>query len=525
MDTLVINNFAGRLTRYNDGDINSGFAKYSTTFGNNPFENPGNLTWFEVPIQIDSAGNTFTDLVTAAKVRDETTATRVYAIGSTGRFYGINVNNPGGSSANSDTPSLLATLTYASSLSRGGSLDFFGATEQVYIGHNAGVLKVNFDGSGETSIAGTWDTDEPRFMQQFLGKEYVSNGRNILEIASTGLTTNSARLSPGLPQSLQVQDLDLSPDGTYLTFIGSPALTTSTTLSNQNISFVPKIESYIFKWNGIDAGYTALDRYSGAVASNIIFGRNQNVFGNDFLGTELYNPTEKILSLPYVTPPLPNAISNNGNLLIFTTTEFSGGVLKASTFAYGALDAEVGPGLFRLFRQSASDTETDVLRVPMAIPVSNQLYTGSQEAYTNEIAGDAKLYYSTLEKKSGGTDKNRFYKFHLVPTGSGTAMAGVYETQTQLFSKKVRVSEVRIYGEPWVANNSFTIELIGSSGGVISGSSKTFTAGSNLTVGDDFAWYSPDMAPTYAIGVRITNAGSVNHVITKIEIDTEPAGK
>jgi len=107
----------------------------------------------------------------------------------------------------------------------------------------------------------------------------------------------------------------------------------------------------------------------------------------------------------------------------------------------------------------------------------------------------------------------------------GTAIAGVYETQTQLFSKKVTVSEVRIYGEPWVTNNSFTVELIGSSGGVISGTSKTFTVGTNLTSGADFAWYSPAMQPTYAIGLRITNAGSVNNVITKVEIDTVPAGK
>ena len=71
----------------------------------------------------------------------------------------------------------------------------------------------------------------------------------------------------------------------------------------------------------------------------------------------------------------------------------------------------------------------------------------------------------------------------------------------------------------------FTVDLIGSSGGVIAGSSKTFTVGSTLTSGTDFAWYTPEPAPTYALGLRITNAGSANNVITKVEIDVSEGGK
>ena len=87
------------------------------------------------------------------------------------------------------------------------------------------------------------------------------------------------------------------------------------------------------------------------------------------------------------------------------------------------------------------------------------------------------------------------------------------------------MSEIRVYGEPWVANNSFLIDILGSSGNPIPGASKTFTAGTNLTIGDDFAWYTPAAAPTYAVGLRITNIGTVNHTITKIEIDVDDAGK
>ena len=49
--------------------------------------------------------------------------------------------------------------------------------------------------------------------------------------------------------------------------------------------------------------------------------------------------------------------------------------------------------------------------------------------------------------------------------------------------------------------------------------------GSNVTSGDDFVWYNPGMTNTYALGVRITNSGSVNWVGTKLEIDYEEAGR
>ena len=84
---------------------------------------------------------------------------------------------------------------------------------------------------------------------------------------------------------------------------------------------------------------------------------------------------------------------------------------------------------------------------------------------------------------------------------------------------------MRVYFEPCVANNAFTFELIGSDNGVISGTSKTFTTGTNITAGDDYAWYAPEMEPTYSLGVRITNTGSKNMVISKVEIDFTDGGK
>ena len=192
--------------------------------------------------------------------------------------------------------------------------------------------------------------------------------------------------------------------------------------------------------------------------------------------------------------------------------------------AYGQYDNEIPQGLFRFFRTSASSPETDVIQMPYCGIVSNLFYGSSSAGYTSNLVRSAKVYFSTLETSSS-TTAYKLYKFTTVPTGLGTAIAGVYETQTQLFSQKVRVGEMRLYVEPLVANNSFTLELVGSSGGVISGSSQTFTVGSNqIVAGQDRVKYSPSIAPTYAIGLRITNVGSVNWVGTKAEIDVAQAG-
>ena len=153
MPTLTINNFQGRLTRYEKGDINSGFAKYSKTYGNDPFSDPGNLTWFEQPTRIDAAESVITDLIMAARPRLESGITYVYAIGHTGRLYKIQVNDPTTYNPDYDNPVLLATLTAESpTFKYGASIQFYGSTEKIFIGHDRGVTKINFNGTSETFV-------------------------------------------------------------------------------------------------------------------------------------------------------------------------------------------------------------------------------------------------------------------------------------------------------------------------------------------------------------------------------------
>lgn len=529
-DTLVINNFQGRLTRENIGDINSGLAKYSTTFGNDPFTNPGNLSWLESATQIDSLGAVVTDLVMASLPRLESGITYVYAIGHTGRLYKIQVNDPTTYNPNYDNPVLLATLTVNSpTFKYGSSIQFYGATEKIYIGHDKGVTSVNFDGSGEAfvGVLGSWTQNVPRPSENFVGITFWGNGNNIAAIDSTGTVSTYAKLSPAFPTGTIVRDLDDSPDGNYLQIVVSRVTPPDLTSATQDTSSLSSSDSYLIYWNGTDTGYTAYNPYNSySLTSNVSFGPNSYTMGYDLGGAAIYSQGTKVISLPNSIAANFAAMFSTGNLMGFASPENATNFLTAGILLYGQYDFEIPQGLFRFLRASATGVQTDVVQMPMCEIVSNLFYGSSSAGYAGNQVGSAKLYFSTLETSAAPTTKYKLYKFTTFPTGLGTTIGGLYETQTQLFSKKAQIKEVRVYGDPWVTNNSFTIDLIGSAGTPISGGSKTFTVGSNMTAGADFAWYTPtNIAPTYALGVRITNVGTVNSTINKIEIDFAGGGK
>lgn len=532
VETLVVDNFNGSMTAYNDGDINSGFSNIFQTYGNNRFVSPGNLTWYNDTVQIDAAGSVITDLIMAAKERVESGILYVYAIGHTGRLYKIQVNDPTTFNPDYDNPVLLTTITSGTpTFTRGGFMDFFGATEKIYIGHDKGVTSINFDGTGEAvvGVVGSWTQTVPRPLEQFIGKLYVGNGSNIAEIDSTATVTSYTRLSPGFPDNTQVRDLDTSPDGNYLDVVVSRLALPDITSSAQDTTSVASTESYIFKWNGTDAGYTAFITFpSFSLTANTMFRNYQYVFGSDLNGSAIFNPTEKLVTEPEVQPAMPNAVISSGNILTWMAPLYDNGNMYALQNNWGSLDHEVGTAYWTSVVQAATAPETDIIQVPMQIMVSNFGLGSSSNGYANNQFGTAKIYFSTLETSAGPTTDYKLYKWSPIPSPvieANNVAPGVYQTQTQIFSKKATIKEVRVYGQPWVANNEFTIDLVGSSGNPMSGASKTFTVGSNITVGDDFAWYTPQCAPTYACAVRVSNSGTANHVITKIEVDYSIGGK
>ncbi len=534
MPTLVIDNFGGRLTRYNDGDINSGLAKYTTSFGNDPFSNPGNLTWFEAPTQIDSGASVITDLIMAARPRLESGITYVYAIGHTGRLYKIQVNDPTTYNPDYDNPVLLATLTAQSpTFKYGSSINFFGTTEQIYIGHDRGVTKVNFDGTSEAYVGalGSYTLNVPRPAVQFAQYLYFGNGTNLVQVLAGGTVGSYGVLNPALPTGSFVRDLDVSPEGNYIQITVSKINSADMTVITQDTNSLSSSDSFSALWDGVVDGNnqgvisSRFSYNSYSLNSNISFGPKAYTMGYDLGGAAVYTEGQKIISLPNSLSPNFGAMFSTGNLMGFGAPEQDSSALKGSLLTYGPYDKEIPEGLYRFFRIAASSTQTDIQQMPVCTIVSNLFYGASSAGYAGNKVGSAKLYFSTLETDSGPNTKYRFYKFTTVPTGAGTTIPGVYETQNQLFSKKITVKEVRLYTEPLVTNNSFTVALIGSNQGVITSSSKTFTVGSNVTSGDDFVWYNPSMLNTYTLGVRITNSGSVNWIGTKLEIDYEPSGR
>ncbi len=535
--TLVIDNFRGMYTIYQFGDINSGRSYEQVSGSQNPFVKPGQLTWSEQATLIDPNGSVITDMILAGKERVESGILYVYAIGHTGRLYKIQVNDPNTYNPDYDNPVLLATLTVNSpTFTRGGSLDFFGSTERVYIGHDKGLTRIDFNGTNETFVGsmGSWTQTVPRPLQQFVGKLYIGNGTNLAEVDSTATITTYTKLSPGFPDSTQVRDIDVSPDGNYMETVVSRLPLYDITSTAQETTSTANSDSYIFKWNGSDIGYTSFTSFpSFALSANKMFQNYQYTFGTDQFGAAIYNPSEKVMSIPEIPSPLPNAIISTGNLLMWISPLRFYGVLEADIMCWGSMDFEVGNplGYWDINFINAQAPETDIIRVPFMLSASNTGFGSSFNNYPNNLFGTSKIYFSTLETSSAPTTKYRLYKVNFITSAQQVSQSatilGLYQTQIQMFSKKMTVSEVRVYGEPWVAGNSFSIDLMGSGGFLtpITNGSYTFTAGTNLTIGDDFAWYNPNIAPTYALGVLISNLGGVNHTINKIEIDISPAGK
>jgi len=467
----------------------------------------------------------------AGKERVESGITYVYAIGHTGRLYKIQVNDPTTFNPNYDNPVLLATLTTQSpTFTRGGFIDFYGATEKIYIGHDKGVTSINFDGTSEAfvGVLGSWTQNIPRPLKQFTGVLYVGNGENIAAIDSTATVTTYAKISPAFPKGTQVRDMDVSVDGNYMQFIVSSLAQPDITTATQDTASISNLGSFIFYWNGVDAAVTASSAFPLVnLTSNIIFGNSQYVFGTDIRGPMFYNPIARISAggevAPFAESAFPNALLSDGEMFSFATTLYYNGFVELSHCVYGNFDSFIGLGYWSPMGMVATGDETDILHIPYFQTVSNYSQGLSSNGYANNIYGSSKIYFSTLETSVAPTTKYKFYKWAPVNSGGTAGSYNYYQTQSQFFSKKIAVKEIRVYGEPWVANNIFSIDLVGSGDNILH--TETMTAGSNLTIGNDYYWYSPAVKPTYSLALGIYNTGTVNNTIEKIEIDYATAGK
>ena len=543
--TLVINNFGGPLTRKLTGDINSGLANFDNSYGYDPFSKPGTLTFLEQPTSIITL--TTTDgPISGLKVIPRADTINVYGVTEkTGKVYKVQVNDVGTTNPNYDTASVISQFTDGEDFFKSCSIQPYGASiaaaTKLYVGGDNGVSKVFTNGTVPSFVGAitSYQQDVPRPLALFLGKLYFGNRENIGEIDSTETVTTYYKLSPGFPSDCIVRDLDVTPDGNYLQITVSK--TNQVQLDGLTLPNLPSgnEETYKFYWNGTDASYTSYETYGGySLTSNTIFGSKNFTTGYDLGGTALYDGSEKILSFPKTISPNFSAMFSVGNLVGFATTMYDTSVnhFKGDLYFYGKYDNETQSGLYRFLRYS-SGQGTEVNLIPTCTPVSNTFYAPTWATYPGNVASNTKLYFSSSESKTIGatTFYGPLYKFNLVPTGSVSALAGVYQTQAQLFSKKVNISEVRVYGEPWVASNAFTIDLIGSNQSSIAGASYTFSTSvlgvgvnataSTVAIGQDYAWYNPQHKPTYAVGLKVTNVGLKNLAIHKVEIDYSFSGK
>lgn len=529
--TISITNFGGPLTRRSDGDINSGLAKFSTSWGYDPYSKPGNLTWFEQP----------TSILSLAGANSIIGILRTRTVNNTGFVYSIDgrslretqVNNTSTNNANFDSPSLVGAMSTVPDARRSMGMVFYGATQKIFYGDDGTIQTINFDGSSGSTIAeagANFTASVPRPMTTFLGKIYFGNGTNIGEIDSTEAVVTGSKLSPALPAGIVVRDLDVSPDGNYLQITASKNNPLGGFQGDPTATPAMSTDSFKYLWNGIDAGVTAVKEHSGAgFTASAVFGDKNYTLGYDSQGAAIFSGPDKVVSLPNNISPHPTAVFSNNNMLSFMNPEFVGGELRGSLYNYGQYDSETPPGLYRILRHE-STVKTDVKFVHAATNVSNLLYFPSYSSYTNDAAGTGKMYFTTHETSADANADSRsiLWRFFTVPTGTSSVVSGVYETQTQLFPKRVNVKEVRLYTDPLIGGNAFTIDLIGSGGSVLSGGSQNFTVGTNVTALDDLVRYNPAHEPTYALGVRITNAsvtGVANWTATKLEMDVVPAGK
>src|SRR3990167_1716540 len=473
-EPLTITNFGGGLTRRNVGDINSGLTKFETSWGYDPFSKPGNLTWMEQPTSILSttAGAT-NNLIVAMKQRSTGSVLAAYIIDGAARLQRVRVNNAGTYIADVDSPSIVGTLPLTLNFERSTGMVFYGTTEKIFYGDGLGHLqKIDFEGSNPTSIFGTSSVTAlvPRPMAVFQGKIYFGNNNNIGEIDSTELITTGAKLSPALPAGVIVKDLDVTPDGNYLQITASksaPADFSENPSAGSGIS----TESFKFLWNGIDEAATYFEEYGGTgLTAGQTFGDKNYALGFGPEGTTIFSQQQKVATLPNTISPHPTATFSTGNVLGFMSPEYVDGELRGSLYHYGQFDSDSPSGLFRILRHE-STVKTDVPIVNAVANVSNLFYFPSYSSYTGDTATVGKIYFTTKEASADANADSRsiLWRFTTVPTGVGSIVAGTYETQTQLFSKKVKVSEVRVYTEPLIGGNDFIVDVIGSGGSVIAG--------------------------------------------------------
>lgn len=547
--TISITNFSGRLTRILDGTLDSGFAKFTTSFGYDPFSKPLNLTWLETPTDATGPIN---NLPQAGKVLSAgLQGPNVHVLDQGGKWYQIQ------SSAlnNSNLNSVVAVQSVGGSYQFGTSMEFYGSVVgadivgnrlgKLFVGGDGSVRKVNPDGSADAVVGNVnfYAQNIYHPLKQFIGKLVFGNGNTIAVIDSSGTITSSvistgasaaaySQLNPPLETQAKVLDLEVSTSKDYLVLAASNILQEERldSVSYDIVQTFGSQEGQLALWNGTDSAITASTSVPTYLLSAIeTYFKNNSFFAADTFGTAFNDGSSKILSLPDNKPPLQNAVAVNGNFITWACPEVVGSMRYMSLYYYGHLDHENPSGLYRVLRWQTSQSSGFVSKVPLNLLVSNK-YSTVNGAGTAIITYGYGKHYIGVNSVNSSTTQNFLLSFLVTPTGSGTPQSGVYETQNQLFSKRIGISQIRVYTEPTVAGNGFQLDIIGGDGAVVENGTFTYSFGSvtdpntNSSVMERIN-FNPTAKTLYSMGIRLTNTGTTNMTINKIEVDYTEEGK
>lgn len=578
VQTIEITNFGGRLSRILNGDMNSGFAKFSSSWGYDPFSKPMNLTWLETPTDITGQ---IPDLIVSSKkfygqgggVNFGTTQQFVALLGngnsttSSPQAGNLYVMQPAqitpASSVLANVDSVIGKTSVAGTYSYGGSLEIFGHPSAVgiasgqyfYIGQDSGITTLPVSSiagaqaivSQSTNLGGTLSTGGFGYhpLKVFQGLLRVGNANTIATIGGSGtfvsnyfasirgIPNSPSDLQTILPINSQIQDIEVSIDGNYLLAATSNVDNEQPSNVGGDVMYAAANDSVLYGWNGSDTNITTQTTMPSITLSSLqTYLGNNLFFSEDGFGSSITDGINKLLTLPGNKSPTPNATAVNGNFLTWISIENVGGISTYATLYYfGGLDQENPPGLYRICRITSASSQY-VYSAPLNILVDNKYSTINVNTNPESVpVGYGKHYISLLAMNfNGGGSVPKLYRFLINPTGTGSPQLGIYETQTQLFSKKITVKQIRVYTEPTVSGNGFQIGFIGSDGNVISNgtSTYTYTAGTDITQRQgslERIDFNPAMKDTYALGVRITNTGTTNMTIHKIEVDYSFSGK
>lgn len=532
-----------------NGDLNSGFAKFSPSFGYDPFSKPMNLTWLETPTSV--AG--IQDLPQAGKVLGASlSGPNVHVIDQTGHWYQI-------TSSTTTNANLNSVISVASVATQGylfgTSMEFYGSVVgqdqagnrlgKLYVGGDSAVKRINPDGSAEETVGSGagYFPNVYRPLKQFIGDLVFGNGNTIGLIDSTGTVTSSiistglnsgiySELNPALGTTARVLDLEVTPSNDYIVMAASD-IVQEERLDSTGYDIVETFGSQGGKlalWNGTDATVTAATSVPTYLLSAIeTYFRNNSFFAADSFGAAFNDGNGKLITLPDNKAPLPNAVCANGNFMTWANPENVGTGRYLSFYYYGSLDQENPPGMYRLLRWATTQSNGFVSKVPLNLLVSNK-YTTVNTAQTALVTYGYGKHYIGLNSANSGGLQNYLLSFLVTPTGTGVPQQGVYETQTELFSKRIGIGQVRIYTEPTVVGNAFKLELVGADGSLIPNGTFTYNYGEvadpqSGSLALERINYNPDCKTQYSLGLRITNLGSTNMTIKKIEIDYSLEGK